>query len=119
MSLIDAMGLGAPAFPANSRYAGSATLGWTAPDGTIVTYLARRIVPSPDVLTTSASYQVTGHDRPDIVAARALGDPLLAWRLADANRVLHPAELMRVGRTLGIPLPQGLGALPAPPEDFA
>lgn len=119
MSLLDALGVGGAAFPANSRYAGVATLTRAAPDGTETPYLARRFVPGPELHAATAVHRVTGYDRADTIAAAALGHPLLAWRLADANLVLHPGELVRdVGRALAIPLPQGLAAPAAQTEAF-
>ncbi len=119
MSLIDALGLGGPSFPANSRYAGTGTLSSVAADGTETPYLARRFVPGREYYSSIAIHRVTGYDRPDIIAAGTLGDPLLAWRLADANGVMHPAEVTAdVGRILSVPLPQGLTAPPAALDDF-
>lgn len=119
MSLLDALGIGNRSFPANSRYAATPILTLVAADGTETAYLARRFVPAPDVYASIAIHSVTGHDRPDLIAAARLGDPLLAWRIADANRAMHPAELTReVGRALAVPLPQGLPAPAAEPDEF-
>ena len=108
-----------PVFAASSRYAQGVTLTITAPDGMQVPYLARRFVPPPDDYASVAVHRVTGHDRPDLIAAALLGNPLLAWRLADANRAMHPCELVReAGRSLAVPLPQGIPAPPPAPDEF-
>ncbi|MCW3846498.1 hypothetical protein OF829_04555 [Sphingomonas sp. LB-2] len=116
MSRIDALGIGGASFPANSRYAGIAVKTITitvAGAGEEVSYLARRFVPSPNAYASLGGHQVTDYDRTDLVATARLGDPMLAWRLQDANGAMHPRELMRdVGRLLVVPLPAGV---PAPP----
>jgi hypothetical protein len=99
---------GAPLLPANSRYQGVPTRRWTAPDGTVTAYLARRFVPQPDRFATVERHAMLDGERLDLVAARRLGDPLLAWRLADANCALAPAELERPGRQVRITLPEGV-----------
>jgi hypothetical protein len=48
-------------------------------------------------------------DRPDLLGAKHLGDPLLYWRIADANAVVDPNELTdTLGRRVDIPLPPGM-----------
>jgi hypothetical protein len=47
---------------------------------------------------------VTETDRLDQIAALGYGDPLQAYRLLDANAVLHPRELLTVRRRLRIAL---------------
>jgi hypothetical protein len=77
------------------------------PDGRVVRYKRRRIIPeTPAPLGTV----VRGGDRPDLVAYRALGDPELFWMLCDANRVQAPADLTaRPGVTIGVPGPETPG----------
>lgn len=89
----------------NSRYAGLAQATHLAADGTPCPYLTRRFLPreAPPAL---ARVTVVQGDRPDLLAARHLGDPEAWWRLADANTVLHPAELCESpGGTVVIGLP--------------
>ncbi len=91
----------------NSRYAGIEQGSYTEPDGTPRAYLKRRFLPreAPPVL---ARVTVVQGDRPDLLAARQLGDAEAWWRLCDANVVLHPAELVEEpGRTIVIGLPAG------------
>ena len=88
-----------------SRYAGIEQATHTAPDGTPQAYLKRRFLPreAPAVL---ARVTVVQGDRPDLIAARQLGDPEAWWRLCDANAVLHPHKLVdEPGRTVAIGLP--------------
>jgi nucleoid-associated protein YgaU len=103
----------AASFAPNSRYAATATLTLTTPDGDQIAYLARRFVPHPENLAQAGSHTVTAGDRIDNVAAQALGDPELSWRLADANRAMLPRELTATpGTVLRICLPQGIQGAP-------
>jgi nucleoid-associated protein YgaU len=103
-----AAGTGGPASPA-SRYYGAAVEELTLPDGTVIRYLARRIVPSPSVYPATASYVVTDGDRLDNLAQRFLGDPALYWMICDANGVTDPDELTaQPGRAIVIPLAAAL-----------
>jgi hypothetical protein len=101
---------GTPLLPPNSRYQGLPTRTWTAPDGTQTVYLSRRLVPQPNCFSTLGVHIMTDGERLDQTAARFIGDPLLAWRLADANGALNPAELECGGRRLRITLPEGIMA---------
>lgn len=93
---------------ASSRYAQTPVKTFTMPDGREVNYLARRVLPLPEDLATFGTYVVHGGDRLDTIAARALGDPELFWRLVDGNRELLPRALVAaVGRTLRLTLPAG------------
>lgn len=98
-------------FPTNSRYYGSATLTFTAPDGETVSYLARRFVPQPGAANyaTIAQHTVMQGDRLDLIAAKYLGDPLFFWLLCDANGAIRPDELTDTpGTVLNITMPQGV-----------
>jgi hypothetical protein len=98
-------------FTTGSRYADLPVLQYPLPDGRIVRYVARRLLPDPDGLTTIAIHVVRDGERLDQVAAAELGDPEQAWRVADAHRVLDPAELTaEAGTRLRITLPAGLPA---------
>jgi hypothetical protein len=99
---------GTPLMPSNSRYQGLPTSTWTAPDGTQIVYLSRRIVPQPGSYASLGTHVMGDGERLDQVAANLMGDPLLFWRLADANGALDPDELERAGRTITIPLPAGV-----------
>jgi len=95
----------------NSRYYGFATATWTQPDGTVIRYLQRRIIPQPEQYATMRQYVTVEGDRIDNVANAQLGDPLLYWILCDANTAMDPDALTaEPGRVLRITLPAGIGA---------
>jgi hypothetical protein len=98
-------------FPTDSRYYGSSTLSYTAPNGQTFTYLARRIVPQPGApnYATVAQHAVKQGDRLDLLAAKYLGDPLIFWLICDANAAIRPTELVETpGTILNITMPQGV-----------
>lgn len=93
-----------------SRYAAVERAEFEMPDGTPAPYLRRRFVPR-EAGTVVSRHPVVEGDRPDLLAARYFGDPEQFWRLADANGVLHPGELVdEVGERLDIALPGAAGA---------
>jgi len=103
-----AAGTGAPTNP-SSRYYGATVEYYTRPDGIQVAYLQRRIIPQPDIYTSTQSYVVVDGDRLDNLASKYLGDPLLFWMICDANGVSDPDELTaQVGRAILIPLASGI-----------
>jgi hypothetical protein len=90
-----------------SRYYALETAFWTAPDGTVVPYTRRRMLPQPESQQPLAEWPVAQGDRFDLIAARAIGDSQAYWRVADANRAMDPDELTATpGRRLVIPMPQ-------------
>jgi hypothetical protein len=94
-------------FDPASRYAKLPVLTWTAPDGAPVVYVARRFLPRAATLPLLAETAVRSDDRPDTLTARTLGDPTVFWRVADANDVMDPGELVdEAGRLVRIPVPQ-------------
>jgi len=96
-------------FTATSRYYGIGTNTLTAADGTVVVYVKRRFLPSPDRFQLIQEHAVVQGERLDNIAATFLGDPELFWRLADANGAMKPEELVqKVGRRLRITLPEGI-----------
>jgi hypothetical protein len=98
-------------FPTDSRYYGSGVLYYTAPTGQTIAYLARRIVPQPGApnYATINNYTVRQGDRLDLIAAKYLGDPLMAWLICDANRAMRPHDLVATpGRVLAITTPLGV-----------
>jgi len=97
-------------FPTDSRYYGTQTLSYTAPNGQTIAYLSRRIIPQPGLPNYApvAQYTVQQGDRLDLIAARFLGDPLMFWLLCDANGAQRPDDLTGVpGTTITITLPNG------------
>jgi hypothetical protein len=98
-----------PLFPPNSRYVDVGTSTFQTADGREVVHLARRLVPPSSRFSQLTAHPVAEGDRLDNLAARHLGDPLLYWRLCDANDALRPRDLLAdVGRRLRITLPEGI-----------
>lgn len=100
-------------FPPTSRYALTPTTTLVRADGSMVTYLKRRFVPTPENLALLQWHHVVQGERLDNITARYLGDPEQFWRLCDANRALRPEELTeRIGKKLRITLPEGIPGVP-------
>lgn len=98
--------------PPTSRYFGVETATRTAHDGRTVRYLRRRFVPHPEELSEIAEHIVEDGERIDTIAARHIGDPEAFWRIADANRAMHPQDLTApTGRRLRVTLPAGVPGL--------
>lgn len=109
-ALIDAGAIAQSPFDAASRYrdvpialyAGRA-------DEPPLPYLRRRFIAQRRDIAIAVELAVSGGDRPELMAARTLGDPLLYWRIADANAVTDPFELTdAAGARIGIPSATGL-----------
>lgn len=95
-----------------SRYASLDVVTATVSDGAggsrEVRCLSRRLLPVPGSAHTLAEHTVAPGDRPDTIAAAALGDPTQFWRICDAHPVIHPDELTaadRIGTRIPIPFP--------------
>ncbi len=100
-------------FPPTSRYHDTPVKTFTREDGETVAYLARRFVPPGSAFALLHIHTVREGERPDLVAAAELGDPLPFWRVCDANDVMRPDELTaHIGRRLRITLPAGIPAAP-------
>jgi nucleoid-associated protein YgaU len=98
-------------FPTDSRYYGFGVQQYSAADGQSIPYLQRRIVPQPGApnYATVNKYTVQQGDRLDRIAAKYLGDPLLAWRICDANGAIRPYDLVSTpGTVLAMTMPQGV-----------
>ena len=99
--------------PPSSRYYGLDTRTYVDADGVEVPYFPRRLLPDPDRLAQIDQHVVQQGERPDTIAAHALGDPELFWRLCDGNRVMQPEELTAtLGRQLRITLPENVPGMP-------
>jgi len=95
-------------FNQTSRYVNLGNATFALPDGRIVTYKRRRFLPQGTAMPLLGQVTVAQGDRPDLLAARVLGDPEQFWRLCDANDALKPDELIEEpGAILRIALPQG------------
>jgi hypothetical protein len=96
-------------FPPTSRYYGIDTTTLTTPDGTVIVYLERRFLPSPDRFALLLEHVVAEGDRLDNVTAKYMSDPEAFWRVADANAAMRPDALTETpGRRLRITLPEGI-----------
>lgn len=98
-------------FPTDSRYYNYAVQQYVSPEGTVVPYLVRRVVPQPGApnYATINQYIVQQNDRLDQIAAKYLGDPLMAWLICDANGAMNPDDLTATpGKVLNITTPQGV-----------
>lgn len=103
-------------FPSHSRYAPVQVITVTEADATERRFLARRFVPQPESTPVVAEHLVVAGDRLDLLAQHYYGDPLLAWRIADANRADNPTELtLEPGRVLKIPAPSATGGFGGEP----
>jgi len=96
---------------AGSRYDGVEVATTTVPDGAggarEVRYLRRRRPPAAPTVPPLAHHRVADDDRLDVIAARYLGDPLAAWRVADANAALDPQALTATaGDVVVVPTPE-------------
>ena len=94
-----------------SRYEGVEVATTSVPDGTggvrDVRYLRRRRPPAEPMVAPLALHRVGDDDRLDLIASRYLGDPLAAWRIADANAALDPQDLTaHPGAVVVVPTPE-------------
>ena len=93
-------------FPPNSRYYSVPLRKRVRADGTVETFVGRRIIPAMERYRALDRHRTIDDDRIDNVAAAAFGDPELYWRICDANGDAETADATRpVGRLLLIPLP--------------
>jgi nucleoid-associated protein YgaU len=100
------------ALPPSSRYHGSETATIETADGVTVVHLRRRFLPLVGELTVRQEHRVAKGDRLDNLAAHYLGDPVLFWRIADANNAMRAEELTeRPGRRLRIAFAEDTGGL--------
>ena len=81
-------------FDHTSRYHALDTASLTLADGRTVTYARRRFLPPGASLPTLTLVTVVPGDRIDLVANRVYGDPLMFWRLCDANDAMDPLQML-------------------------
>ena len=106
--LIDAGAIPGTPFGPQSRYNGVGLGVLQRPGEPRQVYVLRRFIPSPTGRTSIAHHVVSANERPDLLAARFLGDPLLYWLIADMNAVVDPHDLTDVlGRRVAIPQAPG------------
>jgi len=105
--LIDAGAIPQLPFDEASRYRGAAIALLPQPGGEPpIAYVKRRFIAQRRDIAIAAEVTVHAGDRPDHLASRTLGDPLLYWRVADANAVADAADLTATpGARVLIPQP--------------
>jgi hypothetical protein len=105
-------GTPSPGYPPDSRYAQTDNTTKTLTDGRTVTYLRRRFIPDTSDLPTLAFHDMSAVDRLDNLAGTYYGDSQLWWRVADANAVSDPDELLVAGRRVRITSSQASPGVP-------
>jgi hypothetical protein len=96
-------------YPQSSRYYGIDTATMESREGKTLVYLRRRFIPQPESFELLQEHTVVQGDRLDIIAAHYLGDPLIFWRICDANRTMRPEELTEtIGRKIRITMPEAM-----------
>jgi hypothetical protein len=91
-----------------SRYYTTGVVVMVTPGGDEIRYLRRRFLPDPGQDRIIVFHTVTEGERPDIIAARYLGDPEMFWRLCDANGTDRPDNLTKTtGKRIKIPIING------------
>lgn len=94
-------------FDHNSRYYTIANARYVSSTGQTIIYKRRRFLPQGQNLPLLTNVKVTDGDRLDLIAAKTLGNPVLFWRIADANNGMNPVELTeKPGRELRVAIPQ-------------
>jgi hypothetical protein len=103
-ALIAAGALPQTSYGTSSRYYGVPVVEFSTPAGQTIRYVGRRLIPQASLFATLAVHAVQQGDRIDVLAARYLGDPLLYWRIADANLAVRPDDPLVRGDSVDIPL---------------
>lgn len=92
-------------FSINSRYYMTPLRSQIGPDGEEQQFLARRIIPQSHSYEFERYIQTGQESRIDVVAAENYGDPMLFWRICDANGFADPGDSLEPdGKKVGIPL---------------
>jgi hypothetical protein len=108
--LIQAGAISSDPYAENSRYRGIPQSLYIGRAGDrAIRYLLRRFIPQKRDISIAAEHIVQSGERPDLLAMQMLGDAELYWRIADANAVIDPHELVEtLGARVLIPRPTGL-----------
>lgn len=93
-------------FNERSRYADQPTRERTTRDGRRAVFVVPRVTPPPEALAAGSRIVATDSDRLDGLAHLHLGTPEAWWMLVDANRAMHPREVLaEAGRDVVVPIP--------------
>lgn len=103
-ALLSAGAIPQTSFDPQSRYYGLAPLTFVTNDGRTIKYVSRRFIPQPQKFATIEVHTVAEGERVDVMATQFFGDPLLYWRLCDANLAVRPDDLERAGLVLRVTL---------------
>jgi hypothetical protein len=108
--LIDAGAIASTPFEATSRYRSVAIGLHPRPAGEPpLPFVRRRFIAQLRDIGVTGTVGIASRDRPELLAYRAFGEPLLYWRIADANGVTDPFELTDTpGERVVIPVPPGM-----------
>ncbi len=88
-------------FDPDSRYSKLQALTVTGPNGNPVQIVPVRFIGPAEA---AISRRIRQGDRPDLLAYEFYKEPVLFWRIADANEVMRPGELVSdPGSLIGIP----------------
>jgi nucleoid-associated protein YgaU len=88
-------------FGADSRYAKLKPITVIGANGKPVQIVPIRFIGSADSVL---SRRIRQDDRPDLLAYEFYKEPQLFWRIADANEVMRPGELVSyTGSLIGVP----------------
>ncbi len=106
-ALLSAGAIPQTTYAPDSRYYGLAPSTYTTADGRTITYTSRRFIPQPQNYATISTHTVVQGERVDVMATQFFGDPLLYWRLCDANLAVRPDDLEATGLVLRVTLQAG------------
>ena len=88
-------------FDPDSRYAKLTPITVIGPSGNLVQIVPIRFISPTDPVM---SRRIQQGDRPDLLAYEFYKEPQLFWRIADANEVTRPGDLVSdPGNLIGIP----------------
>ena len=94
-------------FEPTSRYFDVATATYVQPDGRVLAYKRRRILPRGETMPVLVELTVAQGERLDMLSTRALGDPEQYWRICDANNAMYPPDVVATdGSRVRVPVPQ-------------
>lgn len=85
------------------RYGHQEVRSYRTAAGTTILYQAPRVLPQAGTVNISERVLVKEGDRLDLAAYKAYGNPLLFYKICDANTAMDPWALLRPGRRLLIP----------------